>query len=144
MRGGQKPQDPQFEPHGWWRHYTGRYTSSEISLLYLWVNQRSNCLKMPYGYQIWWEEPPCNQSLMHLQAFICYGRRIQMWRNQAKWVWSRSNSILIFLIDCTSFSKLPFTTDPIEIGHWFKRQRQLKGSKRKQTNYLLWLYLKDP
>ena len=33
----QKPEDPQFEPHGWRRHYTGRYRESGISPLYLWV-----------------------------------------------------------------------------------------------------------
>ena len=27
----QIPKDPQFEPHGWWRHYTGWYRRSGIS-----------------------------------------------------------------------------------------------------------------
>ena len=31
----QNPQEPQFEPHGWWRHYTGQYMRSGISLVYL-------------------------------------------------------------------------------------------------------------
>ena len=31
MRGRQKPEDRQFEPHGWQRHYTGRYMMSGIS-----------------------------------------------------------------------------------------------------------------
>ena len=28
--------DPKFEPHDWQRHYTGQYTRSGISLVYLW------------------------------------------------------------------------------------------------------------
>ena len=35
--GPQKPEYPQFEPHGWRRHYTGRCTRSGISLVYLWL-----------------------------------------------------------------------------------------------------------
>ena len=35
--GRQKHEDPQFEPHGWRRHYTGRYRESGISPLYLWT-----------------------------------------------------------------------------------------------------------
>ena len=35
--GWQKPKDPQFDSHGWRRHYTGRYTMSGISLVYLCV-----------------------------------------------------------------------------------------------------------
>ena len=32
----QKHEDPQIEPHGWRRHYIGRYRESGISPLYLW------------------------------------------------------------------------------------------------------------
>ena len=35
--GQQKPKAPQFEPCGWQRHYTGWYTRSGISLVYLWM-----------------------------------------------------------------------------------------------------------
>ena len=39
--GWQKPEDHQFEPHGWRRHYTGRYRGSGISRVYLWpVSQK--------------------------------------------------------------------------------------------------------
>ena len=34
--GQQKPKYSQLEPHGWRRHYMGRYRSSGISFLYLW------------------------------------------------------------------------------------------------------------
>ena len=37
--GRQKPEDPQIEPHGWRRHYTGRYKRSGISCVYLWWAQ---------------------------------------------------------------------------------------------------------
>ena len=35
--GRPKPEDPQFEPHSWRRHYTGRYRRSGISRVYLWL-----------------------------------------------------------------------------------------------------------
>ena len=35
VKGGQKPEYPQLELHGWRRHLTGRYKSSGISFLYL-------------------------------------------------------------------------------------------------------------
>ena len=35
--GRQKPEDPQFEPHGWRCHYTGHYRRSGISRVYLWL-----------------------------------------------------------------------------------------------------------
>ena len=36
VHGRQKPKDPQFEPLGLRHHYTGQYTRSWISLVYLW------------------------------------------------------------------------------------------------------------
>ena len=51
MCGRQKHEYPQFEPHGWRRHYTGRYTRSGISPVYMW------CLPCPdddrYGMIVW-------------------------------------------------------------------------------------------
>ena len=35
--GRQKPEDPQFEPHGWRCYYKGQYKRSGISLVYLWA-----------------------------------------------------------------------------------------------------------
>ena len=37
VRDRQKPEYPQLKLHGWRRHYTGRYRSSGISFLYLWL-----------------------------------------------------------------------------------------------------------
>ena len=39
--GRQKPEYPQFEPHGWQPHYTGWYTRSGISFVYLWSHSIS-------------------------------------------------------------------------------------------------------
>ena len=53
-----------------------------------------------------------------------------VWCDQAKWVWSQSNLILIFfLIDCIhmSFTKLRFTTDPIKIGLLVPKIQAVKG-----------------
>ena len=37
---GKNPEYPQLELHGWRRHYTGRYKSSGISFLYLWLKHK--------------------------------------------------------------------------------------------------------
>ena len=38
--GGKKPEDPQFEPYGWWRHYTGQHRRFGMFRVYLWVTPR--------------------------------------------------------------------------------------------------------
>ena len=62
--------------------------------------------------------------------------------DQAKGVWSRSNSIFIFLIDCIlHLQSYLLLQTPLKLVHWFQRYGQLKGCKnnRKQRNYLLCL-----
>ena len=49
--GRQKPTYPQFEPHGWRRHYMWWYTRSGISLLYLWENLTKMKLLCRYSVQ---------------------------------------------------------------------------------------------
>ena len=66
--------------------------------------------------------------------------------DQAKWVWSRSNSLsfcwLIVYI-YISLAKLPFTTDPINIGKLVPKIQVDEGlqSSRKQRNYHLKIHI---
>ena len=70
-----------------------------------------------------------------------------MWCDQAKTVWSRSNSVFIFLTNCLHhiYSYVLVKT-PLKLVNWFQRYEQLKVAKnnRKQKNIfcLVWLYLK--
>ena len=82
-----------------------------------------------------------------------------MWCDRTKWVWSQSNSIFIFLIDCIHHLKSYILQQtPLKSVNWFQIYRLLKGCKKaignkkqKQTNKqkkkkkkmcFVWLYLK--
>ena len=66
--------------------------------------------------------------------------------DQAKWVWSQSNSILIFLINCIHhLQNFLLQQIPLKLVNWFQRYGQLKGykNKRKQKfDCFVWLYLR--
>ena len=48
-----------------------------------------------------------------------------MWCNQVKWVWSQSNSVFFFSDRLyTSFAKIPFTTNAIEIDQLFPKRQE--------------------
>ena len=75
---------------------------------------------------------------------LCYftlrNKKQNMLCDQPKWVWSRSNSIFIFLIDCIDHLQSYLVQQtPLKLVNWFQKYWQLKGSKnnREQRNYLL-------
>ena len=57
-----KPEDLQFEPNGWRHHYTGRYTRSEISLVYLWKYQTLTPFLYQHGMPIRYPDFSCYQN----------------------------------------------------------------------------------
>ena len=53
-----------------------------------------------------------------------------MWCDQAKSVWSRSNSVFIFLINCLHhFYSYILQKTPLKLVNWFQRYEQLKVAK---------------
>ena len=61
-----------------------------------------------------------------------------MWCDQAKSVWSRSNSVFIFLTNCMHhFYSYIFQKTPLKLVIWFQRYEQLKDAKnnRKQKTF---------
>ena len=77
--------------------------------------------------------------------FFCYVTYIVLC-DQAKWVWSRSNSILIFLVDCIHpLQSYLLQQTPLKLVNWFQRYRQLqdcKNNRSKDITCFDWLYLK--
>ena len=70
-----------------------------------------------------------------------------MWCDQAKSVWSRSNSVFIFLTNCMHhFHSYILQKTPLKLVDWFQRYEQLKDAEnnRKQNTFFcfVWLYLK--
>ena len=85
-----------------------------------------------------------------------------MWCDRTKWVWSQSNSIFIFLIDCIHhLQSYILQQTPLKSVNWFQIYRLLKGcksnwkqkknkqtktnkqtSKKKKKMCFVWLYLK--
>ena len=61
-----------------------------------------------------------------------------MWCDQAKSVWSRSNSVFIFLTKCMHhFHTYILQKIPLKLVNWFQRYEQLKDAKnnRKQKTF---------
>ena len=61
-----------------------------------------------------------------------------MWCDQAKSVWSRSNSVFIFLINCMHhFYSFILQKTPLKLVNWFQRYEQLKHAKnnKKQKTF---------
>ena len=61
-----------------------------------------------------------------------------MWCDQAKSVWSRSNSVFIFLTNCMHhFHSYILQKTPLKLVNWFQRYEQLKDAKnnRKQKTF---------
>ena len=61
-----------------------------------------------------------------------------MWCEQAKSVWSQSNSVFIFLTKCMHHSKCYILQKaPLKLANWFQRYEQLKNAKnnRKQKTF---------
>ena len=73
-------------------------------------------------------------------------RFANMWCDQAKSVWSRSYSIISFLLDCNKhLQSYILQKTPLKLNNQFKRYQQLKSfqNKRKQKDSsFVWLYLK--
>ena len=69
-----------------------------------------------------------------------------MWRNQAKWVWSQSSSILVFLIDCIHhLQSYPLQQTPLNWSNGFKDNGSWRVAEtigNKEMRCLVWLYLK--
>ena len=51
--GQQNPEDPQIEPHGWRRHYTGRYRKYGNSGVYLWMLSSSLIALYVFTLRFW-------------------------------------------------------------------------------------------
>ena len=70
-----------------------------------------------------------------------------MWCDQAKSVWSRSNSVFLFLTNCMHhFHSYILQKTPLKSVNCFQRYEQLKDAKnngkQKTFSALVWLYLK--
>ena len=66
---------------------------------------------------------------------LCY---LYMWCDQAKLVWSQSNLVFIFLINCMyHFHSYLLQKPPVKLVNWFQRYEQLKDAqnRRKQNTF---------
>ena len=78
---------------------------------------------------------------------LTYRQQWYLWCDQAKSVWSWSNSVFIFLTNCMHhFHSYILQKNPLKLVNWFQRYEQLKDAKNnKKTKDIFcfaWLYLK--
>ena len=69
---------------------------------------------------------------------LCHSWHLYMWCDQTKSVWSRSNSVLIFLTNCMHhFNSYIYQKTPLKLVNWFQRYEKLKDAKnnRKQKTF---------
>ena len=79
----------------------------------------------------------CNWNHSPMQ-FMINSNKTHLWCDQAKSVWSRWNSVFIFLTNCMHhFYNYILQKTPLKLVNWFQRYEQLKDPKnnRKQKAF---------
>ena len=103
-----------------------------------WVVKGCFTIRVHHLSHFWWKMK-CFVIPQH--AFFCVMNKPYidyMWCDQAKSVWSRSNSVFIFLNNCMHhFNSYILQKTPLKLVNWFQRYEQLKDAEnnRKQKTF---------